>query len=172
MDEMTEFEHDHPEHDHPEPGPTGVYATRWARLGAALLDGLIGAVVMLPLMWLVGAFDRLFEAMRSTTPTFDLELTAMLFVLSWIVFFALHGYLLYKYGQTIGKRLVGTKIIDVYGNVPDFGKVAILRYLVPGVISNIPLLGFAFALANVLLIFRENHRCLHDDFAGTYVVEA
>jgi len=172
---MTESQQEYPDsqQEHPEPRSTRYLASRWQRLGGALLDGLIGAAAMVPLMWMLGVFDRLGEAMRGgSSGGLGLGLTVTLFGTGWVVFLLLHGYLLYNYGQTIGKRLVGTKIVDERGAVPGFGKLFLLRYLLPGVISNVPVLGGLFALVNVLMIFRENHRCLHDDFASTYVVEA
>jgi uncharacterized RDD family membrane protein YckC len=36
----------------------------------------------------------------------------------------------------------------------------------------IPLIGWMFTLGDALLIFREDHRCLHDHFADTIVVKA
>ena len=32
--------------------------------------------------------------------------------------------------------------------------------------------GAIFALVDILMIFREGNRCLHDDIAGTMVVQA
>ena len=40
------------------------------------------------------------------------------------------------------------------------------------VIGAVPLIGPFLSLLNVALIFRENRRCLHDDFADTAVVIA
>ena len=42
--------------------------------------------------------------------------------------------------------------------------------VLPTVISNIPKLGNLFDLINVLMIFRSEHNCLHDDMAGTRVI--
>jgi hypothetical protein len=36
----------------------------------------------------------------------------------------------------------------------------------------IPILGNVVALADPLLIFRDNHKCLHDELADTIVVKA
>ncbi|MBD3392455.1 MAG: hypothetical protein GF418_10265 [Chitinivibrionales bacterium] len=41
-----------------------------------------------------------------------------------------------------------------------------------GALQGIPILGSLFALINVLFVFREDHRCIHDLIAGTKVVSA
>ena len=160
-------------------------ASRGVRLGAAMIDGLIGLLIMLPIMWGFGVFDGIiemfqqsFEAAQSGAEPpnpeeidgIGLAMTIQMFVIGWVVFLGLHGWLLYKHGQTIGKRLLGTQIVDERGNIPPFGKLVLMRYLIMGAISNVPMVGGLISMVNVLLIFRANRRCLHDDLAGTYVV--
>jgi hypothetical protein len=48
----------------------------------------------------------------------------------------------------------------------------ILRGFIPGLIGAIPYIGPLFSLVNVLFIFREDYRCVHDHIAGTIVVQA
>ncbi len=52
-----------------------------------------------------------------------------------------------------------------------FSHAWVLRSLVPGLIAAIPRLGALFVLADVLSIFGEERRCLHDYIAGTKVVK-
>jgi hypothetical protein len=54
----------------------------------------------------------------------------------------------------------------------DFARYIFLRWLAIAVIGAVPLIGPFLSLLNVSLIFRENRRCLHDDFADTAVVIA
>ena len=87
------------------------------------------------------------------------------------MFLILNGYLLFKRGQTIGKVVVKTRIVDLNGNIPSFGKLIVLRYLIFALVSSlIPIIG-PFVGLEVFLIFFKERRCLHDYIAGTRVVD-
>ncbi|MEJ2647427.1 MAG: RDD family protein, partial [Sedimentisphaerales bacterium] len=73
-------------------------------------------------------------------------------------------------GQTIGKALLSTKIVDLKGNIPNFGKIILLRYFLFGLLAQIPFIGGLFNLADALFIFGPERRCMHDYFAGTVVI--
>ena len=74
-------------------------------------------------------------------------------------------------GQSIGKRLLGMRIVThPDGQNPGGVKTILLRGVVPAVIGMIPVLGPLFSLVNVCFIFREDRRCIHDLIAGTQVV--
>ncbi len=140
-------------------------ASRGARLGGALLDSLIMMVVMIPLMLFMGVLQNSFAGIRMT-----FNETVIVFFVGWAVFLGFNGYLLYKKGQTIGKVIVKTKIVDLNGKLPEFGKMLLLRYVVLGVVTHVPILGSLAAIVNVLFIFGNERRCLHDYLAGTRVV--
>ena len=68
---------------------------------------------------------------------------------------------------------MGVRIVDyTTGEIAGFVKAFLLRALVNGLIVGIPCLGAIYALVNVLFIFGDERRCLHDLIAGTKVVEA
>ena len=142
-------------------------ASRWKRLGGSLMDGLISSVIIFPFMFITGVFQR---ALRGQEMTIEQHITLVIF--SWVIFLILNGYLLANRGQTIGKVVVKTKIVDLDGNIPSFGKLLFLRYLVIGLVSQIPIFGGFVGLVNALFIFGKERRCLHDYIAGTRVVEA
>ena len=91
-----------------------------------------------------------------------------------VAFVALNGYLLATSGQSIGKRIVGTRIVSVHdGKILPFGKVIGLRYLPFWVIAQVPFIGQVITgLVDPLFIFRGDKRCLHDLVAGTKVIKA
>ena len=147
---------------------TQTLASRWKRLGGALLDGLIMTAIVVPLMWITGMFGQLAQGQPIT-----LGQSAFLFVLGWGVFLAVNGYLLANKGQTVGKRVAGTRMVShTDGQLLPLVKLFGLRYLVVGLIAHIPFLGGLFSLVDVLFIFREDRRCIHDLIAGTKVVDA
>ncbi len=96
-------------------------------------------------------------------------LMGVLFVISLVT---LQWYLLTTQGQTIGKSLMKIRIVryDTDEN-PGFGRAVGLRELVPGFIGAIPLFGALFTLVDILFIFGQERRCIHDYIAGTKVID-
>ena len=58
------------------------------------------------------------------------------------------------------------------GKLPGFVNGWLLRSFVPGLIGQVPYVGGLFSLVDILCIFGEERRCIHDMIAGTKVVEA
>jgi len=141
-------------------------ASRWSRLFAAIIDGIIVAVVTVPLMYLTGGFDG---AMSGVQPGFIYTLGIS--VVGWVVFAVINGKFLLSTGQTIGKKALEIKIVDMEGTVPVLNTL-LTRYGVYYVPQVIPFVGGLFALVNILFIFGEEKRCLHDQVAKTRVVKA
>lgn len=144
-----------------------ILASRWKRLWGALLDSVFILFVTVPSMLLMGAYSQLADGEPLTFAQ----------TLSWLaygvlVFLVLNGWLLFHKGQTLGKRIVGTKIVDAKtGQHLSFGSVYGIRYLLVSGITQIPVIGHLFALVDVLFIFGERKRCIHDWFAGSIVID-
>ncbi len=148
--------------------PAGELASRGKRLGGALLDTLISVVVTVPIMFAFGIFGQMTQGQRMS-----LGQAAISFFLGLATFLIIHGYLLSKHGQTVGKKLVGTRIVSKEnGNILPLGKVFALRVLPVSLMGQIPVIGGVFGLADALFIFRKDKRCIHDLIAGTIVVNA
>lgn len=146
---------------------TQVLASRWKRLGGALLDALITLVINFPVMFATGIFAQIVEGKTMTTGQI-----IFFFFFALVVFLGVNGYPLAKHGQTVGKRIVGTRIVDKdTGQILSLGKVFGLRYLPFSIVSQIPVLGGLLCSVEVLFIFREDKRCVHDLIAGTKVVD-
>jgi uncharacterized RDD family membrane protein YckC len=142
-------------------------AGRGMRLVGAIIDTIILMTLLVPIMFASGFMSM---AMSGQQPGFGFQ--AGMTVVSFVVFVLVQGYFLNQSGQTIGKKLLGMKIVDVDGNKPDFVKLLGQRYGVVYAVQLIPVLGSLFGLINVLFIFREDRRCIHDLIAGTRVVVA
>jgi len=158
-----------------EPGSPEL-AGRGRRLGAAIIDSLIIAV---PFMLLGGWFG--FAGARTGAPadgvmkwivTHPFAYQAAASLLGYLVFLAVNGYLLHSSAQTIGKRLLGIRIVRSNGDTADFGRIALLRYLPTAFAQMVPVVGNIYPLLDVLLIFRNSRKCLHDNIADTIVVKA
>ena len=75
--------------------------------------------------------------------------------------------LLRREGQTVGKRLLGIRIVDeATGVKATVFKNVVLRYFVNWLLSLIP----PYVAIDHAFIFAKNRRCLHDYLAGTKVV--
>lgn len=144
---------------------TFVKSTRLARLGAVLLDAAVIVVpaivvaVMMPAMTLVGG----------TSPGFEMVMGIL--GLGFIAFAIYQFVMLYRHGQTLGKKILGIKIVRSDGSRAGLGRIVLLRYLVPGLIGLIPYVGFLFSLVDPLFIFGDEKRCVHDLLADTIVVD-
>jgi uncharacterized RDD family membrane protein YckC len=53
------------------------------------------------------------------------------------------------------------------GQIPSAGRLLGMRYVVNSLLGNVPF----YTLLDVLLIFGDERRCIHDYLAGTKVVE-
>jgi uncharacterized RDD family membrane protein YckC len=143
-----------------------VLADRGMRLVAAIIDTIILLLVLMPIMFMGGAFTAMMAG--DTSAGFGIKWA----ILGFVVFLVVQGFPLNASGQTWGKKMLKMKIVDMEGRKPEFGKLIALRYLVIQLIGQIPFLGPLVGLADVLFIFGADRRCLHDKIAGTQVVVA
>jgi uncharacterized RDD family membrane protein YckC len=143
-------------------GPT--LGGRGTRLVAAIVDGLLqgavfwGVAKLLPIN--LFAADAGFAGLAVTV------------VLGMAIFLVLQGWLLVRDGQTIGKKLLGLRIVRSDGSRASGVRLIVQRYGVSFVIAMIPAVGALYSLVDSLLIFRESRKCLHDNIADTIVVTA
>ena len=82
----------------------------------------------------------------------------------------LHGYLLYHYGQTIGKNYMSIRIENLDGTKANLTTIYFKRMLPMQLIGLIPSFGQVISgFINPLFIFGKQKRCLHDYIAKTKV---
>jgi len=89
----------------------------------------------------------------------------------FISFFVLHGFLLYQYGQTIGKKIMGIAIVTLDNRKPAFMPLIVQRYFSQWLMGMLPMVGIILRIADVLMVFRQDKRCLHDLIARTKVID-
>lgn len=101
-------------------------------------------------------------AAQSSMPT-------LIFVAYIIIVTVAQVVMLSKHGQTIGKKVLKMKIVKVdTGMNGGFVTNVVLRGFVNGLLGIIPF----YSLIDILFIFSDDRRCLHDKIAGTKVVMA
>lgn len=149
--------------------PQFTLASRGSRLGAALLDGLVGMLVVgLPVICGAVMIDSKTSVEGDSVPVGSV----ICFILAALGFVGLTIYnvvLLTKQGQTIAKKWLGIRIVThPDGQNPGFVKAFLLRSFVNAIISQIvPFYG----IVDACFIFREDQRCLHDLIGETVVVQ-
>lgn len=141
-----------------------VLGGRGARLGAALIDGLL----LLGMLLAINAVLP-FGLLSQDESSSQLLING---VAGFALFLVVHGWLLVKHGQTVGKKLLGLRIVRTDGSLASPARVLGLRYGVGWLLSALPVLGGFYALIDSLFIFRASRQCLHDTIADTIVVAA
>jgi len=140
-------------------------ATRTTRVLAHLVDSII---LWIPVFFLTlilfiltqSGVDRETSTISAITVFIALFLILAILVTD-LVLLALNG-------QTIGKKLLSIKIVNVPdGNTAGLGTIFWLRFMVGQVI-----LALLFPIDIILFLFRKDRRSLHDLIAGTTVIEA
>ncbi|MGE3510959.1 MAG: RDD family protein [Vicinamibacterales bacterium] len=150
-----------------DPDAGSAPAERITRLGASLLDALIGLIVVyVPIVlaaFIVSAGDRSVVAMMAGV------VVGLSGFLVWAYFTFLN---VKRTGQSLGKKMLGIKVVRTNGAPASVGRIFWLRNIANGLISTIPVLGVVYALVDLLFIFTESRQCLHDKLADTIVVKA
>lgn len=143
-----------------------VLASRWARLGASLLDAIIMMVPLLIVLYFVGFYDQILEGEEPSA-----AMNLLMGLVGLVVFAAINFKFLLETGQTVGKKAVGIKIVDLEGNLPSVQKHLLVRYAVYFGLGYVPVIGGLLSIGNVLFVFRSDKRCVHDLAAKTMVVQ-
>jgi uncharacterized RDD family membrane protein YckC len=149
---------------------------RGLRLLAAFIDGFIESLCWLPTSQAVmRAMLEMMKAGRLTPQDVMETFGAAIFksVPYLIALVLVQATLLTLRGQTIGKIIVGLRIVRVPDGSPaGFLRAFLLRGFLPRCLRHVPLVGFLFWIVDNCFIFRDDKRCLHDLIAGTKVVKA
>jgi uncharacterized RDD family membrane protein YckC len=147
---------------------TATAADRGTRLGAVILDTIIiCAMVYIPLVIMVSV-----SAPRMANGHFNPVmlrgvggLLSMAGLIAWIWLTILF---VSRNGQSIGKKMLGIKVVRSDGSRASLGRIFLLRNVVNTLLACIPFYG----LVDALLIFGDARQCVHDKIADTIVIKA
>ena len=132
-----------------------------SRFGAVIVDGLLGSIIMMPgyILLLVTA-----EPSGEMNPIGGIFFAVnMVIALAFILY---NIYLLGRDGATIGKRLLGLKVLDQTGSPIGFGR-AFLRELCKGTISS-----WVCYLGLLWMLWDKEKQTWHDKILNTHVYHA
>jgi uncharacterized RDD family membrane protein YckC len=147
--------------------------TLGARFAGAVVDGVVNVVV-------VGAAGDLLVINRDalnfdpSQAVVDVGKMVLRVCSRWgAAVMAIQAILITRRGQSIGKIVVRTRIVDLNGKPVGFVRGVLLRAWVFVPIGLLLPDGVAsmVSLADALFIFRKDRRCLHDLVAGTRVIQ-
>lgn len=149
-------------------------AGRGARLGAAWLDGIIGSLGWIPgYLQLISAQRGMKAAKVGLADVFAAMGPWLYLGIAWtLVVLAVTLVLMKRNGQTMGKKLVGIKVVRTDGSAVSLPRIFLLRFLVNTLFTWIPVAGRLYSLVDCLLIFGNDRRCVHDHLADTIVINA
>ena len=162
----------------PEAADEPALATRGRRLGAASIDHFLVFLCLIPgLIRLIPPFlESAVQSAQTNQHPNEAAIQQMilssfgLLIVPVLALGVLQAVLLSLRGQTIGKLLCKIRIVRTNGERAGFVHAFLLRSVLMGFVTSVPVIGGLIALIDPLLIFREDHRCLHDLLAGTAVV--
>lgn len=143
-------------------------ASRGKRLGAALLDGVINLVWILPVFWGAMMAVGVNQGIKPAAPMVGLMLLGFALL---VAIFVINCLMLHRSGQTIGKRMLDIAIVRTDGSRMSLPRYIFIRVLPVGLLGAIPYVGGLIGLVDPLLIFGKDRRCLHDLIADTIVID-
>ncbi|MCB1623847.1 MAG: RDD family protein [Pseudomonadales bacterium] len=150
-------------------------ASRLTRLGAALIDGIAGLVLVYgPLIALGGLGNAMASAQSGSANPFAIFQGAagVGAIIGFVVFAAINFVLVQRNSQTIGKKLLNIKVVRTDGSHATLGRIFAMRNLPFWIASVIPFVNLIVGLVDPLMIFGSEQKCLHDRVADTIVVKA
>jgi uncharacterized RDD family membrane protein YckC len=184
----------HPAYANPVRPKDPALAEWWRRLLARVIDGIVLAVILgfaLSPLWL-GPFTTFLHTMQritdqypgglannaaATTAIGNAEATFAGKILSVLVLFYV-GAFAYDWiqhslwGQTVGKRALGTQVVTADGRGKISAGAAGGRAAVYALVPGVPIVGGLFSLLNdVWLTWDPRRQCLHDKAAHTVVIK-
>ncbi|MFE3200766.1 RDD family protein [Embleya sp. NPDC055664] len=135
------------------------------RLVARIIDSLIVGVVAGLISWPIAGSDYNYDDV-----SFGAQFASGL--IFSLVYFVYEGFQLDRFGRTLGKRVLGIRVVRVADGGPIAGSIAWTRAAVYTLPVIVPCLGTLFWLVNVLWQLWDQpwHQCLHDKAAHTTVI--
>ena len=146
-------------------------ASPWARLAAVVIDILIYmavSIVAVVIGLLVFGDGTIFSSDDSGT---EGNVGFIILVVgAALITLIIQMVLLGTRGQTVGKIALKIRIVDGQtGAHPGWPRLVLLRSIVNGILTSIPILGGIYWIVDSLFVFRADHRTIHDLYSGTRV---
>ncbi|MFE9103994.1 RDD family protein [Actinomadura geliboluensis] len=170
-------------------GPQEQLAGRLARLGAGILDSILLGILAMPAALAAIRWDKMQESIDSGEPItnpmdlYNIPVLLAGYAVVFVVGFAYYTVLHVKWGQTLGKKAFGIRVVQAsdrsaitwgqafarQGFVYAIAIVTlVLNFLTPAA----GILGLVGLLDNAWILWDERRQAVHDKVAGTMVMKA
>lgn len=147
--------------------PSVVYASFGRRFVASLLDGVIVGVAITIISLIMGVITGIALVMlRGSSKDLGVSITSGLVQIVNIILTS--GYYIYftgKEGQTLGKKVLGIKVVKKDSQQAPGYMSAFLREVVGKFVS-----GIVFGLGYLWMLWDKDKQTWHDKIAGTIVI--
>ncbi|MEM9411345.1 MAG: RDD family protein [Planctomycetota bacterium] len=150
-------------------GVNSPYASRWKRFIGQSIDNILQGISLVPIIVVAIWYSP--ELLNEDSYLTELLISLIVLPYLLVSFTLMNFYLLQTRGQTVGKYLMNTQILSNNDELVPVFKIITVRYFLTWTLGSIPAFGNFFNLLNALAIFRENHKCIHDEICKTKVVE-
>ena len=158
--------------------PRGGFGGQGQREIAGVGSRILGAIVdvLFASLFLGIGFGAIFAILPGDGANPSPVQLSLVFVILGIAAFIpviVNAVLITKSGQSLGKKMVGTRMVDQQSGAPvGFVQGYLVRSFAFGTLTSLPFVGIFIALADIIFLFTENHQTLHDRLAKTLVVKA
>lgn len=138
----------------------------WRRWVAMTIDAFLLAILQFPLSLAVSAASHLLQGVAGDQlPLILIALNVLSFVVSILTTFFYYGWFYHNKGATLGKMVLGLRVVNDETGTNLTYKQAFLRETIGKLISGLPLtLGFIWAA------FRPDKKAFHDLIFKTQVL--
>lgn len=144
-------------------------ASPWMRLLAQIIDVILIVIIIVPVSMALVYMSEVEEGQKHAHLIDSSFFEAGMGLLGAIVYLGINwGFL--ANGQTIGKKITKLQIRMKNGQIAPRMRIITHRFL-PVQLVSLFTWGSILTLIDALMIFRERHNTLHDDIAGTKVVQ-
>lgn len=141
---------------------TPQYSGFWIRFAAYIIDAILQTAVFCPVWIIIGALGAATDQTENSAPmaAANVLMNIASIVVGWLYSAFLESS---SWQGTVGKKLLGIRVTDLYGNRIGFGR-ATGRYFGQILSAMICCIGF------IMIAFTEKKQGLHDMLAGTLVI--
>jgi uncharacterized RDD family membrane protein YckC/phage FluMu protein Com len=146
-------------------------ASPWKRLAGAFGDYIAGILLLAPGFLATGfVIAERMKHPRDPWPS-SYAVSVCVLVLGFVLLAGLNAFMYATRSQSLGKWMAGTQVLN-YDTDEPAGLVRgfLCRGFISGFFYLIPTIGQVYFVADQAFVLADEHRCLHDRIAGTYVV--
>ena len=140
-------------------------ASRWARFCAVIIDTIILVIPAIGIGIVLGLMGLMGDEFGQTSIAEDVISS----LIGFGIYLLINFHLINTRGQTVGKVLMKIKVVTTEFEPITAKKYILIRVLPFWIIPIIPVVNL-IGILDAIMIFRAQKNCLHDDLAGTRVV--